>query len=66
MVTEKDKAMAQRCVECPLCSRARRAQRGLAYWFVRVIEGGLCPDCRAHERVYGRKAHQPGPEDLPG
>jgi len=51
--------MAQKCLECPVCSRARRKQRGLAYWFVKIIEGGMCPYCRAYEKVYGRKAHQP-------
>ena len=32
-------------------------------WFVRHIEGSLCPYCRAYERVYGRKAHEPVPEE---
>lgn len=44
-----------------MCSLARRKQRGLAYWFVKVIEGGICPYCKAYERVYGRKAHEPIP-----
>ncbi len=60
-VTEKDRAMALKCLECPVCRRARAARRGLAYWFVRLIEGGLCPYCRAYEKVYGRKAHEPTP-----
>ena len=60
-ITDKDRAMAQKCVECPVCTRARVKQRGAAYWFVRVIEGGLCPYCKAYERVYGRKAHEPEP-----
>jgi hypothetical protein len=34
-ITEKDRAMARRCVECPVC--------------------------RAYEKVYGRKAHEPAP-----
>jgi uncharacterized protein CbrC (UPF0167 family) len=57
-VTEKDKQMAQRCVECPVCSHARKKQRGIAYWFVKNIENGLCPYCAAYERVYGKKAHE--------
>ncbi len=57
-VSEKDKQMAQRCVECPVCSRARKKQRGIAYWFVKNIENGLCPYCAAYERVYGKKAHE--------
>jgi hypothetical protein len=26
---------------------------------VKKIEARLCPFCRAYERVYGRKAHEP-------
>ena len=57
-ITEKDKKMAQRCVECPVCVRARKQQRGIAYWFVKHIEDGICPFCVAYERVYGKKAHE--------
>jgi len=53
-----DRAMAQVCVNCPVCCQARRNQEGLAFKFVKTIEGGLCPFCRAYERVYGRKAHE--------
>ena len=58
-VTDKDREMAQKCVQCPVCGQARRTQRGLAFWFVKTIEGRLCPYCQAYERVYGRKAHEP-------
>lgn len=51
--------MAQKCLQCPVCGHARETQRGLAFWFVKPIEGGLCPYCQAYERVYGRKAHEP-------
>jgi uncharacterized protein CbrC (UPF0167 family) len=61
VVTDQDRAKAQKCVECPVCRSARVKQRGLAYWFVKTIEGGLCPYCAAYERVYGRKAHEPEP-----
>jgi hypothetical protein len=57
-ISEKDKKMAQRCVECPICLRARKQQRGIAYWFVKRIEDGICPFCAAYERVYGKKAHE--------
>jgi len=57
-ISEKDKKMAQRCVECPVCLRARKQQRGIAYWFVKHIEDGICPFCAAYERVYGKKAHE--------
>ena len=64
-ITEKDRRRAQQCVECPVCSRARRKGRGVAYWFVRLIEGGVCPYCKAYEKVYGRKAHEAA-ENGPG
>jgi hypothetical protein len=60
-ITEKEKALAQQCLQCPVCRRARRHQRGLCYWIVRRIEGSICPACKAYERVYGRKAHEPEP-----
>ncbi len=58
-ITAKQRKLASQCKDCPLCQRARVKQRGLAYWFVRRIEGGLCPACKAYEKVYGRKAHEP-------
>ncbi|HQG31626.1 MAG TPA: hypothetical protein PLA83_06830 [Deltaproteobacteria bacterium] len=57
----RDRKMAQVCMQCAVCSRARANQEGFANWFVRKIEGGLCPFCKAYERVYGRKAHEPMP-----
>jgi len=62
-ITERDRAMAQRCLECPVCSHARKTQKGLAFWFVRCVEGSVCPYCKAYERVYGRKAHEPARDD---
>jgi hypothetical protein len=38
--------------------------RGLAFWFVKTIEGSICPYCQAYEKVYGRKAHEPAPTPL--
>lgn len=58
-VTEKDKQMAKKCLECPACSTARKKQKGFFYWFVKTIEGGVCPYCKSYEKVYGRKAHEP-------
>jgi len=62
-ITEQDRQMGQRCVECLVCSRARERQRGFAYWFVRGIEGSVCPYCKAYAKVYGRKPHEPIPAD---
>ena len=57
-VSEKDKQMAERCLTCPVCLHARKKQRGIAYWFVKNIENGICPYFAAYERVYGKKAHE--------
>lgn len=57
-ITARDRAMAKRCLGCPVCGHARKKQRGLAFFIVKNVESGLCPFCRAYERVYGRKAHQ--------
>lgn len=58
-ITDKDREMAECCVQCAVCSRARRKQSGFAFWFVKTVEGSICPYCRAYEKVYGRKAHEP-------
>jgi len=57
--TKMDKALAQVCVSCPVCNRARSKQNGAAFWFVKNIEDSLCPFCKAYERAYGKKSHQP-------
>ena len=58
-ITNRERKMAQFCISCPVCHHARKTQQGTAFWFVKKIEGDLCPFCKAYERVYGRKAHQP-------
>jgi len=58
-VTEKDKQMAQKCLDCKVCFYARKKQKGLIFWFVKVMEGSICPYCKAYERVYNKKAHEP-------
>ena len=58
-ITDRDRWMARKCEDCMVCRRARKTQRGFAYWFVKTIEGGLCPFCQAYERVHGKKAHEP-------
>jgi hypothetical protein len=60
-ITDKDREMAQFCLNCPLCKRARAKQKGPIFWFVKNVEGGMCPYCQAYERVYGRKSHEPKP-----
>jgi len=57
-ITPKDRKKAKLCLACPVCRRARKRQKGFAFWLVRSIEEDLCPFCRAYERVYGKKAHQ--------
>jgi hypothetical protein len=58
-ITSADRRKAQVCIHCPVCRHARRRQKGLAFEFVRRMEGRICPFCRAYEKVYGRKPHQP-------
>ena len=57
--SERDRKLAKACVNCPVCTRARRKQRGVAFWLVKNVENRLCPFCKAYERVHGRKAHEP-------
>ena len=59
-ITETDRKLAELCRNCPVCGYARKKQRGIAFWFVKNIETSICPACRAYEKVYGRKAHEPG------
>ena len=59
-ITERTRALAERSVNCVVCKRARRQQAGLAFLIVKTFEG-LCPNCRAYEKVYGRKSHEPVP-----
>ena len=57
--TEKDRKLAEICKSCAVCKTARKKQKGFAFWFVRNIEKGVCPACKAYEKVYGKKAHEP-------
>ena len=61
MTTDKDHAAAKKCLECPICKHARAKQKGVAYWFVKSVEGKFCPNCKSFEKVYGRKAYEPMP-----
>ena len=54
-----DRALANVCMNCPVCRHARKNQKGLAFQLTSRVERHLCPFCRAYERVYGRKAHEP-------
>lgn len=58
-ITDQDRELAKKCKNCPVCGRARKKQKGIAFWFVKNVEGGVCPACKAYEKVYGRKAHKP-------
>jgi len=57
-ITEQDRILAQRCLDCKTCKRAGENQKGFAWWIV-LIFGRACPDCIAYEKVYGKKAHAP-------
>lgn len=54
-----DQALTRVCLNCPVCRHARRQQGGAAFRFVQKVEGRVCPFCRAYERTFGRKAHEP-------
>ncbi|NLX20699.1 MAG: hypothetical protein GXY55_03370 [Phycisphaerae bacterium] len=56
--SDSDRKLAQVCVNCPVCTRARTRQHGVAFWLVKHVENQLCPFCKAYECVYGRKAHE--------
>jgi len=58
LITNEDKRMARICENCLICRHARKKQRGIAFQFVKAIEGRLCPFCKAYEKVHGRKAHR--------
>lgn len=58
-ISAKEIKMAQGCLTCPVCKKARKNQSGLAFWFVKTVEEGFCPKCKAYEKVYGKKAHEP-------
>jgi hypothetical protein len=58
-ITEKDRERAKACLNCPVCKHGRKKQKGFAFWFVKNVEGGICPKCKAYEKVYGKKAHEP-------
>ncbi|HVM62430.1 MAG TPA: hypothetical protein VMV72_16340 [Verrucomicrobiae bacterium] len=53
--------LAKVCVNCPVCRRARKRQRGFAYGLVKRVEGRICPFGKAYERTYNRKSHEPVP-----
>jgi hypothetical protein len=58
IVTDKDRERAAVCAKkCPVCTSARKEQKGFKYYFVK-IEEVFCPYCRAYKKVYGRKAHE--------
>ncbi len=57
-VSDKDREMAQVCINCPMCKNARSDQKGMMYSCVKNFTETFCPFCQAYERVYGRKAHE--------
>jgi hypothetical protein len=58
--TDKDREKAGFCAKtCSICKNARKQQKGFSFWFVKNVEGGVCPACKAYAKVYGRKPHEP-------
>ena len=60
-ITEMDRRLARLSENCPVCRHARKKQRGLFFRLVKTFEN-YCPNCRAYEKVHGRKSHEPVPE----
>jgi len=58
-ISEDMKKKAKICLECAVCSAARKKQKGLAYWFVKLIDRTFCPYCKAFEKVFGQRAYEP-------
>jgi hypothetical protein len=56
--SSSDKAQARVCLNCPVCRRARRRQRGFAFWLMKHVEARLRPFCRAYEWVHEHPAHE--------
>ena len=56
-VTKLEMEMAQECIECSLCRCGNEKQKRLPLWFLNGIEH-QCPCGKAHEKVYGHKAHE--------
>ncbi len=59
-ITNTQRTKAAICAKnCPICKNARKRQKGFPFWFVKHVEGGMCPACKAYAEVYGRKPHEP-------
>ncbi len=59
-ITNTDRKLAGFCSKtCPMCKNARKQQKGFTFRFVKNVEGGVCPACKAYEKANGRKAHEP-------
>jgi protein-arginine kinase activator protein McsA len=58
-VTDKDREMAQVCMNCPMWKNARKDQDGWMNACVKNFVESICPFFQVYERVYGRKAHGP-------
>jgi hypothetical protein len=52
-ITERDRKLAKQCRNCGVCNYARRKQRGIVFWFVKRLEGGICPACKAYWQLHG-------------
>ena len=60
-ITKLDRTLAKVSETCLVCRLARKRQRGWVFEIVKRVEGRFCPFCRAYEKVFGRKSHEPVP-----
>jgi len=63
-VTNNLKVKARRCLKCPICSRAREKQKGIAYFFTKHFDRKVCPNCKAFEKVTGQLAYEPITQEI--
>jgi len=64
VTTDDLKAKATWCLKCPICSRAREKQKGIAYFFTKHIDRKVYPYCKAFEKVTGKLAYEPIRQEL--
>lgn len=58
--SELTKKMAKFCSDsCPICTRARKKEKGVFYNFVKLkLYRKTCPFCRSYEKVYAKPAYK--------
>jgi|GEM_PF-1313047 hypothetical protein len=61
-ISEKERAMAKKCLECALCKQARQKQRGFAFWFVKKSRAACAPIAKPMRRFMAVRPMSQCPE----